>query len=65
MSHGVSRPLMIRERIQTRLLELLEWFALSAVPRGTLRKRLLRRVDRGFARLHRQSCRKDTDQLAR
>ena len=63
VSGAVSRPSVLRERIQARLLGLLEWFALRVLPRGTLRKRLLAQVDRGFAHLHRQSCIKDSDPM--
>jgi hypothetical protein len=57
MSHSRTQP-VLRERIIAWLLETLEWFALSVIPRGPLRKRLLGRVDRAFARMHRRICSK-------
>ena len=59
MSHAPTRPPVLRERIIAGLLGILEWFALSVLPRGPRRRRLLGLVDRAFARMHRQSCNKD------
>jgi hypothetical protein len=59
MTHSPARPPVLRERIIAGLLGILEWFALSLLPRGPRRKRLLGLVDRAFARMHRQSCNKD------
>jgi len=58
MSHSPTRPPVLRERIIAELLEILEWFALSLLPRGPARKRLLGLVDRAFARMHGKSCSK-------
>ena len=59
MTHAPARPPVLGERIIAGLLGILEWFALSVLPRGPIRKRLLGLVDRAFARMHRQSCNKD------
>ena len=59
MTHLWTRPPVLRERVTAGLLETLEWFALSLLPRGPLRKRLLGLVDRAFARMHRQNRNKD------
>jgi DNA-binding NtrC family response regulator len=40
--------------------DLMERLAFSLLPRGPLRRRLLGVVDRTFARMHRQSCNKNT-----
>jgi hypothetical protein len=42
--------LRLGERFRVRMLEVLEEFALSAVPRGPLRRQLLEWVDHQFAR---------------
>lgn len=39
------------ERLRAVMLDAMEGFALSVLPRGRLRKRVLARVDRGFARI--------------
>jgi hypothetical protein len=59
VSHSSTRPPVLRERIIAQLLEVLEWLALSLLPRGPLRKRLLGVVDRTFARMHCQSCNRE------
>jgi hypothetical protein len=60
MSHWSTRPPVLRERIIGELLKILERLAFSLLPRGPLRKRLVGAVDRTFARMHRQSCNKNT-----
>ena len=42
------QSLGLRERWKLRVLDAIEEFALAALPRGPLRKRLLYHVDRGF-----------------
>ena len=56
MTHAPARPPVLGERIIAGLLGILEWFALSVLPRGPLRKRLLGLVDRGFATMHSKTC---------
>jgi hypothetical protein len=56
MAHSSSWRPRLRERALAQALELVEWFALAVVPRGRLRKRLLRLVDRGFATIHSKTC---------
>jgi hypothetical protein len=60
VSHSPTRPPVLRERMIAELLEIVERLALSLLPRGPLRRRLLGVVDRAFARMHRQSCDKNT-----
>ncbi len=51
----VATPdLRLCERLQLRIWTAIEGFALSALPRGPLRRRLLARVDRGFERIQRE-----------
>ncbi len=51
----VATPeLRLCERLQLRIWAAIEGFALSALPRGPLRRRLLARVDRGFERIQRK-----------
>lgn len=54
MTHAPTRPMGLRERMFARLWEILEWFALSILPRGPLRRRVIARVDRALARMHRK-----------
>ena len=51
MVNASTARLHVGERIRLRMLEAVEEFALSAVPRGPLRRQLLEQVDRGFARI--------------
>jgi hypothetical protein len=60
VSHSPTNPPVLRERIIAELMEILEGLALNLLPRGPLRRRLLGVVDRTFARMHRQSCDKNT-----
>jgi hypothetical protein len=52
MTHARTGPLGLRERTVARLWEILEWFALSILPRGPLRRRVIARVDQALARMH-------------
>jgi hypothetical protein len=44
------------DRMIIRLLDTIERLALSVLPRGPLRKRLLERVDRTLKQMHRDRC---------
>jgi hypothetical protein len=44
------------DRLIIRLLDMIERLALSVLPRGLLRKRLLERVDRALKQMHRDRC---------
>jgi hypothetical protein len=44
------------DRLIIRLLDMIERLALSVLPRGRLRKRLLERVDQSLKQMHRDRC---------
>jgi hypothetical protein len=46
----------LRERVNRWLLVEIERLALSVLPRGRVRKRVLARVNRALARLHLEVC---------
>jgi len=48
------RKLRLGQRFRLRVVVAIEDFALSAIPRGSLRRRLLDRVDREFQRINTQ-----------
>jgi hypothetical protein len=52
MSRSAARSSRLRERITLWLLIEIERVALSVLPRGRLRKRVLARVDRALTRMH-------------
>jgi hypothetical protein len=56
MSHSATRSLQPRERIAIWLLVNIERIALSALPRGPVRRRVLTRVNRALARMHLEVC---------
>lgn len=56
MSHSATRSVHLRERATIWLLVEIERIALSALPRGRLRKRVLARVNRALARTHLKYC---------
>jgi hypothetical protein len=59
MSHSATRSPQLRERVAIWLLVMIERIALSALPRGPVRKRVLARVDHALARMHLENCGKD------
>ena len=56
MSHAGMRMNGLGDRLIIRLLGAIERFALSVLPRGPMRKRLLGRVDRALKQMHRAHC---------
>jgi hypothetical protein len=56
MSHSAARSLRLRERVAIWLLVEIERIALSVLPRGPVRKRLLARVNRALAQMHLEVC---------
>ncbi len=52
MSNAITRQVLPRERVMIWLLVLIERCALAMLPRGPLRKRVLRGVDRALHRIH-------------
>jgi hypothetical protein len=56
MSHSATRSSRLRERVAVWLLVEIERLALSVLPRGRLRKRVLARVNRALARMHLEVC---------
>jgi hypothetical protein len=56
VSHAQARMNGIRDRLNIRLLDMIERLALSVLPRGPLRKYLLERVDRALKQMHRDRC---------
>jgi hypothetical protein len=56
MSHRNPKPPRWPQRQSIKLLHALEGLALSALPRGTLRKRLLDRVDQALKQIHVHRC---------
>jgi hypothetical protein len=56
MSHFPTRPFRVRERVILWLLVEIERMALSALPRGRVRKRVLARVDKAIVRMHLEVC---------
>lgn len=60
MTHSTTRPPGLLQRALVRALGGVEWCALTFLPRGSLRRSLLQRVDRTFARLHRENCERET-----
>jgi hypothetical protein len=56
MSHAGLRMDGLGDRLIIRLLSVIERFALSVLPRGPMRKRLLERVDRALRQMHRARC---------
>ena len=59
MSHSATRSPQLRERVVLWLLVMIERIALSALPRGPVRKRVLARVQRALARMHLENCGQD------
>jgi hypothetical protein len=59
MSHSATRSPQLHERVALWLLVMIERIAVSALPRGPVRKRVLARVDRALARMHLENCGKD------
>lgn len=59
MSHSATRSPQLRERAAVWLLVMIERIALSALPRGPVRKRVLARVHHALVRMHLENCGKD------
>ena len=51
MNRAGTPLLRVGRRLRLRVVEAVEDFALSAIPRGTLRRQLLERVDRELQRI--------------
>ncbi len=56
MDHSNLRPLRWPEYLLIKTLTVIEGFALSVMPRGSLRKRLLREVDHRLQKIHTAQC---------
>lgn len=56
MNHSAARSSRLRERVTLWLLVEIERIALSVLPRGPVRKRLLARVNRALAQMHPEVC---------